>query len=283
MSTGPQLRDATAPLRHPVRISAPPGRFSVCRPLGLLQGFLRERSQAFHSAVANFQNGAHYGGTDTCCERRTIASGRSQATVGKRQRKRQKSRQVTDLPCNRQVAAAAVFPAVSLFAGQHVSGPPFNRRCSPKVLSRHDVSASPSMRPRINARPQSWLFHPAPCAIVSVWIGARSSGFSTRFVEARASGEPAAIATIVRVRGSAYRREGTHMLIRSDGTLRVRALWRMPGAIGRRRRGARHRNRRRRLSSTTTSLTTRSGDSAWAAAAPSTSASSGSTNWIATT
>jgi xanthine dehydrogenase accessory factor len=36
--------------------------------------------------------------------------------------------------------------------------------------------------------------------------------------EARVSGQPAAVATIVRVRGSAYRREGTHMLIRSDGT-----------------------------------------------------------------
>ena len=36
--------------------------------------------------------------------------------------------------------------------------------------------------------------------------------------QARASGERAAIATIVRVRGSAYRREGTHMLIRPDGT-----------------------------------------------------------------
>jgi xanthine dehydrogenase accessory factor len=36
--------------------------------------------------------------------------------------------------------------------------------------------------------------------------------------EARAAGEPAAIATIVRVRGSAYRREGTHMLIRANGT-----------------------------------------------------------------
>ena len=43
-----------------------------------------------------------------------------------------------------------------------------------------------------------------------------------RFLDAirqtRASGAPAAVATIVRVRGSAYRREGTHMLIRSDGT-----------------------------------------------------------------
>jgi xanthine/CO dehydrogenase XdhC/CoxF family maturation factor len=36
--------------------------------------------------------------------------------------------------------------------------------------------------------------------------------------QARASGERAAIATIVRVKGSAYRREGTHMLIRPDGT-----------------------------------------------------------------
>src|SRR5262245_20197000 len=36
--------------------------------------------------------------------------------------------------------------------------------------------------------------------------------------QARASGRRAAMATIVGVRGSAYRREGTHMLIRSDGT-----------------------------------------------------------------
>jgi hypothetical protein len=56
------------------------------------------------------------------------ASGRSHATVGKRQRKRQKSRQVTDLPCHRLIATAAVSPAVSLFAVQHVSGPPLNRR-----------------------------------------------------------------------------------------------------------------------------------------------------------
>jgi xanthine dehydrogenase accessory factor len=34
----------------------------------------------------------------------------------------------------------------------------------------------------------------------------------------QAKGERAAVATIVRVRGSAYRREGTHMLIRPDGT-----------------------------------------------------------------
>ncbi len=42
--------------------------------------------------------------------------------------------------------------------------------------------------------------------------------FLDAVVEARASGQPAAVATIVRVTGSAYRREGTHMLIRSDGT-----------------------------------------------------------------
>ena len=36
--------------------------------------------------------------------------------------------------------------------------------------------------------------------------------------QARASGERVAIATIVRVRGSAYRREGTRMLVRPDGT-----------------------------------------------------------------
>jgi hypothetical protein len=83
------------------------------------------------AAVAFFENGPEPGsggGTDTCCERRTIASGRSHATVGKRQRKRQKSRQVTDLPCDRHLATAAVSPAVSLFAVQHVSVPPPNRR-----------------------------------------------------------------------------------------------------------------------------------------------------------
>jgi xanthine dehydrogenase accessory factor len=36
--------------------------------------------------------------------------------------------------------------------------------------------------------------------------------------QVRAAGEPAAMATIVRVKGSAYRREGTHMLIRPDGS-----------------------------------------------------------------
>ena len=36
--------------------------------------------------------------------------------------------------------------------------------------------------------------------------------------QARAAGEPAALATVVRVRGSAYRREGTRMLVRQDGT-----------------------------------------------------------------
>jgi len=35
---------------------------------------------------------------------------------------------------------------------------------------------------------------------------------------ARASGEPVALATVVRVRGSAYRREGTRMVIRCDGS-----------------------------------------------------------------
>jgi xanthine/CO dehydrogenase XdhC/CoxF family maturation factor len=36
--------------------------------------------------------------------------------------------------------------------------------------------------------------------------------------EARAAGERAALAVIVRVRGSAYRREGTRMFVRADGT-----------------------------------------------------------------
>jgi xanthine dehydrogenase accessory factor len=36
--------------------------------------------------------------------------------------------------------------------------------------------------------------------------------------EVRALGEPAAVATVVRVRGSAYRREGTRMFVRRNGT-----------------------------------------------------------------
>jgi len=36
--------------------------------------------------------------------------------------------------------------------------------------------------------------------------------------QAREAGEPVALATVVRVRGSAYRREGTRMLVRQDGT-----------------------------------------------------------------
>ncbi len=36
--------------------------------------------------------------------------------------------------------------------------------------------------------------------------------------QARAAGEPAALATIVRVTGSAYRREGTRMVVRQNGT-----------------------------------------------------------------
>ena len=35
---------------------------------------------------------------------------------------------------------------------------------------------------------------------------------------ARAARQPAALATVVRVRGSAYRREGTRMFVRQDGT-----------------------------------------------------------------
>lgn len=36
--------------------------------------------------------------------------------------------------------------------------------------------------------------------------------------QARATGEPAALATVVRVKGSAYRREGTRMFVRQNGT-----------------------------------------------------------------
>jgi len=66
--------------------------------------------------------------TETSGERRTIASGRSRASAGKRQRKRQKSPQVTDLRFCRRVATAGVSPAVSLFAGPRGSGPRHGRR-----------------------------------------------------------------------------------------------------------------------------------------------------------
>ena len=36
--------------------------------------------------------------------------------------------------------------------------------------------------------------------------------------QARAAGELAAVATVVRVKGSAYRREGTRMFVRQNGT-----------------------------------------------------------------
>src|SRR3954470_13823245 len=39
----------------------------------------------------------------------------------------------------------------------------------------------------------------------------------TAIRDARAAGEPAAIATVVRVKGSAYRREGARMVIRQNG------------------------------------------------------------------
>ena len=62
--------------------------------------------------------------------------------------------------------------------------------------------------------------------------------------QARALGEPAALATVVRVTGSAYRREGTRMFVRQDGTLRVRALGRVSGTDRRRGRRARDCDRR---------------------------------------
>jgi hypothetical protein len=54
--------------------------------------------------------------------KRTIASGGSHASVGKPQRKRQKSPQVTDLRLDRHVASAVVSPAVSRVSGAAVSG-----------------------------------------------------------------------------------------------------------------------------------------------------------------
>ena len=58
----------------------------------------------------------------TLLRQRTIASGGSHASVGKPQRKRQKSPQVTDLRFDRHVASAAVSPAVSRVSGAVVSG-----------------------------------------------------------------------------------------------------------------------------------------------------------------
>ena len=60
--------------------------------------------------------------------------------------------------------------------------------------------------------------------------------------QARAGDQPAAVATVVRVKGSAYRREGTQDVRPSGRDLRVCAVGRVPGADGRRSRGARHRH-----------------------------------------
>jgi hypothetical protein len=143
---GALLRDATDPLRRPTATSGASGTFfrlSLARPA---RGFSLANGPAPSMTRREFplrRAGAY--GTEACCERRTIrpfdcaqgrgersrtTSGRSRASVGRRQRERQKSRQVTDLPCNRQAAAAAVSPAVERFAVQHGSGPLFGRRCS---------------------------------------------------------------------------------------------------------------------------------------------------------
>src|SRR6476619_624095 len=58
----------------------------------------------------------------TLLRQRTIASGGSHAAVGKPQRKRQKSPQVTDLRFDQQIALAVVSPAVSRVSGAVVSG-----------------------------------------------------------------------------------------------------------------------------------------------------------------
>ena len=42
--------------------------------------------------------------------------------------------------------------------------------------------------------------------------------FLDALAEARAAGERVALATVIRVHGSAYRREGARMLVRPDGT-----------------------------------------------------------------
>ncbi len=112
--------------------------------------FFANGPEPFLWRCANFDMAAGPRGTEPCCDRRTIAtlrlalrvavsevesaSGRSRASVGKRQRERQKSRQVTDLPCDRQVATATVSPAVSLFAAQHGSVPLLGRPSIPKDI-----------------------------------------------------------------------------------------------------------------------------------------------------
>ena len=61
---------------------------------------------------------------------------------------------------------------------------------------------------------------------VDIWATDPAGGVDRRETErllevirqARATGELVALATVVRVKGSAYRREGTRMLVRRDGT-----------------------------------------------------------------
>ena len=46
----------------------------------------------------------------------------------------------------------------------------------------------------------------------------RPNGSSKSSARRATAGEPAALATVVRIKGSAYRREGTRMFVRQDGT-----------------------------------------------------------------
>ena len=46
----------------------------------------------------------------------------------------------------------------------------------------------------------------------------RPNGSSKSSARRATAGEPVALATVVRIKGSAYRREGTRMLVRQDGT-----------------------------------------------------------------
>ena len=100
----------------PRRFLAPPGCFSVYRLRGLLLGFSSRAGPSPCHDLREFPRHRRRKRDGTLLRKANHSSGRSRASDGKRQRERQKSRQVTDLPFRRQAAAAAVSPAVSQFA-----------------------------------------------------------------------------------------------------------------------------------------------------------------------
>ena len=106
ITVGPQLRDATAPLRHPTGISAPPDYFSVCRSPGLLQGFLANRSKPVSAAPRRFPNGGPHRRDETCCAGEQLrAAGRERQSGNGRESARNPGRsrtcRATDKPRQR--------------------------------------------------------------------------------------------------------------------------------------------------------------------------------------